>query len=722
MMTRRVVMNNLMYLVLGAGIATPFGTLAGPLDAVFDTPDRPTLNFYGAPGLIDMPSGDALPDGQFVVGVSHFGGQTRTSATFQATPRIQATFRYVGIQGLNLAGFETYRDRSFDARFLLNRESRYLPSVTLGLQDFAGTGIYAGEFIAATKTFSGERIPGRIKATVGLGWGRLGSSGSIGAPFGSNRPTFSAGDTGGEPSVDQWFRGPAAPFAGVEWQVNDAWGLKAEYSSDAYDVETDEGVFERKSRFNFGAEYQISNGFRIGGYYLYGSEIGINLQMQLNPKRPISALRIPAPRPFDVRPGRRADPQAYAGDWVVSEAAASGAVRDALIPLLAAEGLTLIETRTTADTTEVRYSNERYRATAVSVGRVARAMARVLPASVETFRIVPVVDNLAQSAIVLRRSDLEALELHPNSTDALLAVAGIDSAAPGLPGSARNETLYPAFNWSVGPYLAQSYFDPDEPVRVDAGIKLNASFIPASGWSVAGELRHRLVGNLGDTTRTSNSVLPRVRTDSVLYVQGGETTMENLYVNKQWKITPDVHARLTAGYLERMFGGVSAEVLWKPAASRLALGVEANYVKQRDFDQRLGFQSYSIATGHASAYYEFGNGYTGQLDVGRYLAGDVGATVTLQREFDNGWKVGGFFTLTDVSAEEFGEGSFDKGIMLEIPISWFIGRPDKRTVGTRIRPILRDGGARLNVPNRLYQQVRTGHRKALEGNWSGVWE
>lgn len=708
--------------LLGSAALFPYAVAAQNADGIFDIPDRPSLNFYGAPGLIDMPSAETLPDGQVAVGVSTFGATTRTTLTFQATPRIQASFRYSGIKDATFSEFDTYRDRSFDVRFLLNRESRYLPAVTLGLQDFAGTGIYAGEFIVATKNFSGARIPGTIKASVGLGWGRLGSSGGIGAPFGSDRAVFQSGDTGGELSTDQWFRGEAAPFAGVEWQINDKWGVKAEYSSDAYALETRNDILDRKSRFNFGAEYQVSDGVRLGGYYLYGSEFGLNLQIQLNPKRPISPLRIPAPRPYFVRPSRRDDPQAYSTDWAASQAEANVLVRDALIPLLEAEGLTLIETQTTASTTEVRFSNERYLATSVAVGRVARIMARLMPDSVETFRIVPVVNSLAQSTVTFRRSDLEALETSPAGPDALLAVTGFSDAAPRLGNSARNEALYPAFNWSIGPYLARRFFDPNEPIRVDAGLTLSASYEPAPGWKIAGTVNHRLTGNIEDIFRQNQSNLPHVRSDAVEYDQGGATFIPELYVSRQWKASPNVYARVSAGYLERMFGGVSAEVLWKPVASRLALGVEVNYAKQRDFDDILGFQDYSIATGHASAYYEFKNGYLAKIDVGRYLAGDVGATVTLEREFNNGWRVGGFFTLTDASAEDFGAGSFDKGVKLTIPVNWLLGNPDKRTRSTTIRPFLRDGGARLNVPGRLYEQVRTGHRQRLVGNWSGVWE
>ncbi|MEM8577906.1 MAG: YjbH domain-containing protein, partial [Pseudomonadota bacterium] len=220
----------------------------------------------------------------------------------------------------------------------------------------------------------------------------------------------------------------------------------------------------------------------------------------------------------------------------------------------------------------------------------------------------------------------------------------------------------------------------------------------------------------------SNSVLPRVRTDGLEYARGSDVWIQRLYGSYQWKPSATTYARVTAGYLERMFGGVSGELLWKPAGSRLALGVEANYVKQRDFGGGFDFQDYDVATGHVSAYYEFGRGYLAQIDAGRYLAGDIGATFTLGREFNNGWRVEGFFTLTDVSAEDFGEGSFDKGIRLTIPINWFLGKPSQQRITETIRPIQRDGGARLSVPGRLYEQVRGSHTNSITNDWGRVWE
>ena len=125
---------------------------------------------------------------------------------------------------------------------------------------------------------------------------------------------------------------------------------------------------------------------------------------------------------------------------------------------------------------------------------------------------------------------------------------------------------------------------------------------------------------------------------------------------------------------------------------------------------------------NSSGYYSFDNGFHGQVDVGRYLAGDWGATFALDREFDNGWKVGAYFTLTDMPFEEFGEGSFDKGIRLTVPVDFFAGNASRKSVSTSLASLTRDGGAKLNIDGRLYNIVRDGHIAGPMGNtWGRVW-
>ena len=421
-----------------------------------------------------------------------------------------------------------------------------------------------------------------------------------------------------------------------------------------------------------------------------------------------------------MRPNRAANPDAWTTDW--AQSAQSGVtIRDALIPELEEDGISLRSMSVTATQAELRVANRRYRNLSVSVGRTARIMARILPPSVETFLITPMQDGLPLSTVTIQRSDLERLEFEPDASGKLLAATRFNDATPRLGNEIQPVGLYPQFSWSIGPFLSPSYFDPDEPVRIDAGIAGEFRYRPGPGWLVAGQARIRAFGNVEDG-RLSNSVLPRVRTDTVLFAAESDIPIDQLYVSEQWKTGKNTYARVTGGYLESQYGGLSGEILWKPQDSRLAIGVEANYARQRDFDQLFGFQELDAFTGHVSAYYEFGRGFLGQVDVGRYLAGDTGATFTLTREFANGWKVGGFFTLTNVSSEEFGEGSFDKGINLTIPIDWFLGRPTTQTVSTTIRPVLRDGGARLNVPGRLFEQVRVGQQNDLVSSWARVWE
>ena len=57
--------------------------------------------------------------------------------------------------------------------------------------------------------------------------------------------------------------------------------------------------------------------------------------------------------------------------------------------------------------------------------------------------------------------------------------------------------------------------------------------------------------------------------------------------------------------------------------------------------------------------------------------------------------VGLWMTLTDVSAKQFGEGSFDKGMFFKIPFDGLFGRNTRGNYNAAIRPIQRDGGQRL---------------------------
>jgi hypothetical protein len=676
-----------------------------------------SYGLYGTPGLIDMPTAQSADDAEIAATISHFAGTTRTTLSFQISPRLSGSFRYSRIEKF-LSDKASLYDRSFDLRYRMIDEGAYRPAIAIGLQDIIGTGIYSGEYIVATK-----QIMPTFEVTAGLGWGRLGSSDGFSNPLGfiderfESRPGGFTG-TGGQIESARWFRGDAALFGGIKWQATDELRLMAEYSSDAYLRERTprRDLFERDSPLNFGLSYALANGTALQAHYLYGSEIGVGLTFALNPRHP-AVYGSTAQRPTPVEPQ---DPEDIASLEWTRQSGAPEILRSNLQQSLQAEGITL-EAATFAPTSAtVLVRNDTYSAGSEVIGRTARIMARLLPASVQDFTIVPVEAGIKAAAIRIARTDLEELEFAKDNVSHSFARAQLDAGGPSGTDATDIDDLYPSFQWRLGPYLSASYFDPDSPVRADIGLELSASYTIAPGLSLAGDLRKRIGGNVGEG-RKSNSVIQRVRTDAVLYAAQGDPSLTRLTADYKTNLGSDLYGRLTVGYLESMYAGLSAEALWKPVDSALGFGLEVNYARQRDFDQMFGLQDYDVVTGHASAYYAFENSFHAQLDVGRYLAGDYGATLALDREFDNGWRVGAFATFTDVSFDDFGEGSFDKGLRFSVPLEYFTGTPSKRVSRSTIRPLTRDGGARLNVEGRLYETVRGFHTSDLEGNWGRFW-
>ncbi len=293
----------------------------------------------------------------------------------------------------------------------------------------------------------------------------------------------------------------------------------------------------------------------------------------------------------------------------------------------------------------------------------------------------------------------------------------ITEAGPAPEGGLGSGDIYPKFNWGLGPAVRIS-----QPLIGEVGLRFSASYELRPGLVLSGAVYKGLADNLDDYVLRPEdiSVLPHVRSDSHAYNVNGDPALERLTLAWYAKPGENLYSRVTFGYLERMHAGVSGELLWKPVDGRLALGVEVNYTKQRDTDGGLGFgeYDYGIATGHVSAYYDFGKGFLGQVDVGRYLAGDYGATFALDREFANGVKLGAYATFTTASAEEFGEGSFDKGLRLTIPVNWMLGQPNRKEFQTTVRALQRDGGARLEVDGRLFESIRDYHMGRLDTQWA----
>ena len=276
---------------------------------------------------------------------------------------------------------------------------------------------------------------------------------------------------------------------------------------------------------------------------------------------------------------------------------------------------------------------------------------------------------------------------------------------------------YPSLAFGVDLAAKVQLMDPDDPARKQVYAKLTGRLQLSNYTNLWMRYEQNLYNDF-TASRPANSSLPNVRTQVARYLVDGESGIEQLYAEHKKSVSPSIHTRFYAGILEAMYGGVGGEVLYSPYMQRWALGVNVNAVKQREFERNFKFRDYETITAHISAYYA-SPFYDIDLavHVGRYLAQDRGYTFEARRTFDSGFSLGGFFTRTNVSAEDFGEGSFDKGLFFRIPFDGILPGNTRAAYSTILRPLERDGGRRLeNFGGSLWFDRRSLRYDALDRN------
>jgi hypothetical protein len=338
------------------------------------------------------------------------------------------------------------------------------------------------------------------------------------------------------------------------------------------------------------------------------------------------------------------------------------------------------------------YRNSHYYAETDAIDRLVRVLTRDAPPEIEKFRLITMQASRATREFDILRGPVERTYAQ---TDGSIFDTGVTARYPALNNPVLSATLdedYPRFDWSIFPQFRQSLFDPNQPLGVQLVAALGASLALAPGLTLNGSVEGDLFDDF-NTSRLSNSALPHVRSDFMQYFTQGKNGIANLEADYLFRIAPDVFAITRLGYLESMFAGGGGEIFWRPEGKRWSFSVDAYQVYQRDFDRLFGLRGYHQFTGHVSVYYESPwYDLNFEARAGQYLAGDRGFTFQVTRRFSTGVEIGAFFTKTNVSASQFGEGSFDKGIIIRIPLGWATPLETQNILAMDLRPVQRDGG------------------------------
>ena len=644
-----------------------------------------TASDWGEIGLLQTPTARMAPAGDVRLQMSRVAPYTRGTIMLQPLDWLEFGFRYTDVSnrlyGADIAGSQTYKDKSIDVKLRLHEETHSLPQVALGLRDIGGTGLFSGEYLVANKRW------GDWDASLGLGWGYLGARGNIKNPlsvFGSSfdaRPLDKTG-SGGTLNTSAMFHGPTALFGGVQWHAPGIpWTVKLELDGNDYQHEPQANNQATKSPINFGAVYTYSPNLDFS----LGLERGTTWMLGLTLHGGINALYTPKvldpalPR-FKAIAGTSVPPAGWGQTAKNIEIYTGWSVRS----ITHQPGQTVVQIEADGGL----YLQER-------LERAIAVLHQDAPASSTRFVIQLQQRGLPVSRIdvdraqwVARHYQAEAPELR---LPVVLAGTGQEPVAAGdWRGSASG------FHAQLGPSYSQSLGGPDGFLlyQIGAQAKLEQRFSDNT-W-ISGLFNVRVLDNYDKFKYDAPSNLPRVRTYAREYVTTSRATMPLLQATHVQALSGTQYLSVYAGMLESMYGGVGAEWLYRPWQSRVAFGVDVNHVRQRDFSQNLAFRDYSVNTGHATLYWDTGwNDVQVKLSAGRYLAGDTGATLDVKRVFQNGTAIGAWATKTNVSAEQFGEGSFDKGIYVNIPFDVMMPKSSPSMVNIVWSPLTRDGGARL---------------------------
>ena len=532
-----------------------------------------------------------------------------------------------------------------------------------------------------------------------MGWGRFSERGGVKNPLGIISTSFESrtengapgGLQGGKIRGSSFFRGPVGFFGGIEYDFESLpLSLLVEYSSDSYSRETSFGTLKDSKAISYGISWDFPWGSTVSLSHQQDDFLGLSFTYEmntaLNPKkkklRPFSSSL--SNQKLDLKEPDRSLNTWYARSLYDFER--SG------MKLRKAN----LETNSTHASLEIE--NVDYAFTADAVNRALMLAQLHLPQRVETLELHTFDYGLIGPRIfynINRESDLDyKKKLLRNSR---VTIDDIEILEPRAMEKANKKTKYNNYKLATSLDLGTrlQLFDPDEPLRHQVYALLGARFILNDHLNVWGAYSID-VANDFSTARASDSKLPHVRSDLNLYLTEGETGLNSLFFESRYSLSSALHNRSYVGVLEEMYTGIGTEFLYHRYDRRWAIGGSFSWVRQRDYEKNFDHLDYKTTLGFLSFYYAtpFRN-FDLALQAGRYLAGDKGFTFEARRTFSNGFEVAAYITRTNVSAEEFGEGSFDKGLIFRIPFNYFVRKNTRGAYTTLLRSMNRDGGRRL---------------------------
>ena len=628
------------------------------INSIYGDSDKYNLyNNHGIVGLINTPTARFYDEG--VHGVTIYDGTPDQKITLTSNPYewLEASFFYVNVQEdrlcrayFDLIFCEDYKDKGFNLKFRVKEEG-VLPAIAVGLMDFAGTGKYSSEYIVSSYGV------GKLDIHFGLGWGLLsGTDKQVNNTLGYFKDSFNKRvggyeGEGGAFNPGKYFSGQkAAPFGGISYSFNDNILLKVERDTILIDSNKSLPYPERESDYSFGLDYSINSNFTLGISYERGGFSSIKFVYKNNPKKTLKKY-----------------------DYKKATTNIGDSKYDRLIQNLEENGIGVNKISETSRSLGLDLTQFIHPDLSVVEEIIAQA-SRDAGINKSIKKDIKTADLKAVSEIdeVFKRN---ANTIYERETTRRI---NTDNKIRFKPFIASREEFF------KGALLAEN--DTEIIIRENLFFSTN--------------LKYSLANNFDDLVFPPEDTFPaQVRSDVKQYLKKMDDGILIGRAQLDYHLTPKTnhHLMITGGILEDMFSGYGAEYLYFESNTNYSFGVELFKVRKRDYNWGFGHLDYKNTTLTANFYYRnYGTiPFDMKISAGEYLAGDIGSTIEFSRTFQGGVMFGAFATFTDVTASQFGEGSFDKGIFFNIPIYGNL-------INYTWRPLTKDPGARLIRKNTLH--------------------
>jgi hypothetical protein len=682
---------------------------------------NPSLNSFGQVGLINLPSAQTMGEGGI-----HF---TYTSnliykyGAIVATPFDWFEASYYYYRPRDLEWYQKpgkYLDKGFNVKLSHAFKKRNI-NIAIGLDDIAGTGLLSREYIVGTK------ITDQFKFTLGVGWGGYASDPKknfnnplsiLSDAFDSRGSNSSKLSKGGNLSTDLWFQGPVNILAGIEWNIPYSRGLKLKIENDPFDYflftgndqkEAYENPKRNKSNsINVGISYPINEYLNIGISHFKGNtwnftfSFGASTSKINNKKRKFNS---------EINTKKK-DTQTSNLEFY----------RD-LLQNLNSKNLFLQTADYKDRKLKIALSSPQYLNPIQSGYYGAVVSQKVASADnipLDIIEITNIKSGLELNKIEFRAKDINSTKPIILTEKNMLYKSG--NKKEYLKNEYKPKVRFPVVFSSTKPNLINHVGSPAKFYYYGIILQNQAEIQFQRNLILTSTISYDIWNNFDEKKALPDSTMEHVRSELVYYLQQSD----DLYLNKIQleylnSYKKNLFTKINIGIFEQMYGGIGIETLYKPFNSNYFLGFDAYKVKRRQFDGRFKFLDYQTSTGHINfGYHHAATGILAKLSFGKYLAKDVGYTLDLSRVTKKGVRSGFFFSRTNVSAEEFGEGSFDKGFYFSIPLDIFSRSYNNEKFNFKLRPLTRDGGQKLSVDNGLLDMLQENTLSNAHTDWGDI--